>query len=144
MASAFQDTLDAIDRLFGEPAIVLDLKRRVRKVLRLGAGHPAVRARYHGRAVQFGCSTLHQAIREADRRYLLELHSFQIAAGLGHGSRLSVMVLEEVRLILRWLRRAGLEAEFSDILAELRADEQIDPPLGQFEATAARRQARAS
>ena len=41
-----------------------------------------------------------------------ERKAFQIASALGHGNRLSLEVLRELRLILRLLRYKGMAAEF--------------------------------
>jgi hypothetical protein len=48
-----------------------------------------------------------------------ERKAFQIASALGGGTRLSLEVLRELRLILRFMRRNGMNAEFYESIAAL-------------------------
>ena len=135
---AFAATLAAIDRQFGEAAIYRSFKARVRFALRHGAGHPAVRARYAGRGLGMRGFTLDRAILYVERWYRDERKAFQVASAYGRGTRLSVVILEELRLLLRWLRLKNKHSRFREIVADLLADDHI----GQFEVVAERRDQR--
>ena len=49
-----------------------------------------------------------------------EQRAFAIASAFGRGSRLSLQVLDELRLLLRWLRFKRLHAEYANARAALR------------------------
>lgn len=95
------------------------LKLRVERLVRLGPRHPALRARYGARAEWLRGRSLDAAIVLVERARREERKAFQIAAALGRGSRLSLEVLSELRLILRLLRRQRMQAEFPAIIAAL-------------------------
>lgn len=145
---AFAAALAAIEREFGAGWRERAIKSRVRIVLSLGAGHPAIKARYRGRAYRCGFCSLDKAISQIERDCRLERQ----ALGLGWSERLSMTILDEVsmtildelRLILRWLRRygrgvgAGSRGDFRELICEI----ITDVPSGQFEAGAMRRDER--
>ena len=89
-------------------------------MLRLGPQHPAVRARFGARAALLGGRSLDGAIALVERWWRDERKAFQIASVLGRGSRLSLDVLRELRLILRVMRSKRMQAEFGAIAATLR------------------------
>ncbi|HXW42652.1 MAG TPA: hypothetical protein VEK75_15700 [Xanthobacteraceae bacterium] len=118
-APAMAVALAQIDAAFDEAAAINAFKLRVERLIRLGPQHPAVRARFGGRAdLSFGRS-LDAAIAAVERWWRDERKAFAIARALGCGSRLSLEILRELRLILRLARRKRMQAEFGDIIATL-------------------------
>jgi hypothetical protein len=111
--------LAQIDAAFGEAATVNALKLRVERWLELGPRHPAVRARFGGRAQALRGRSLDAAIALVERCWRDERRAFAIASAFGRGSRLSLEVLRELRLILRLMRRQSRHAEFPAIVAAL-------------------------
>ena len=106
-----------IDAAFGEAAIVNALKLRVERFLQLGPRHPAVRARFGARAAMLTGRSLVTAIVLVERCWRDERQAFAIASAFGRGSRLSLDVLSELRLVLRLMRRQHLHAQFPAIVA---------------------------
>jgi hypothetical protein len=97
---ALQAALDRIALAFANPNG--RAKRMAKTMLRLGAQHPAARARYGdwaGRIEDRGLDlagaliVLEQALRHERRRHRLT------------GLPLDIEILKEARLLLRWLRR---------------------------------------
>ena len=84
---------------------------------------PCVRALAHARELLIGRS-LDAAIALVERWWRDERKAFQIASALGCGSRLSLEVLRELRLVLRLMRFKRMQAEFCLIIAAL-CDEPI-------------------
>jgi hypothetical protein len=117
--SAIDCALAQIAAAFGEAAAINAFKLRLDEWLRLGPRHPAVRARFRARAEMIAGCPLDAAIARVERWWRDERRAFQIARAFGHGNRLSLEVLREMRLILRLLRRKGLHAEFGPQLAAL-------------------------
>ena len=116
--------LAQIGAAFDEAAIVNAFKLRVERLLRLGPHHPAVRARFGSRAALLIGRSLDAAIVLVERWWRDERKAFQIASALGRGSRLSLEVLSELRLILRFMRFKRMRAEFGLIVAAV-CDEPI-------------------
>ena len=114
--------LAQIEAAFGEAAAVNDFKLRVERLLRLGPHHPAVRARFRARVQMLSGCNLDVAAVKIERRWREERRAFQIASALGTGSRLSLEVLREARLVLRLMRCKRTHAEFHAIIAALRGD----------------------
>jgi hypothetical protein len=119
---AMDVALAQIEATFDHAAIINALKLRAERTLRLGPQHPAVRARFSARAHLLPGRSLDQAIMLVERAWRDERKAFQIAAAFGRGSRLSLDVLAELRLILRLLRAKRMQAEFPAIVAALRDD----------------------
>jgi hypothetical protein len=114
--SAMETALMQIDAAFNQAAIVNALKLRVERMLRFGPHHQAVRARFGARAELLrGCS-LDAAIVTVERWWRDEQKAFQIASVFGRGSRLSLDVLRELRLILRLMRFRRMQAGFPALL----------------------------
>ena len=132
--------LAAINQAFGPGSDTRALKCHCRRVLRF-PDHPRWKARYGRRAAHVAeaiicwrasndlatrCAgipprsapCLHIAINIIERQYRDEKRAVQIAAALGRGNGLSVAVLRELRLLLRFLRAAGMAREFPKLLAE--------------------------
>ena len=111
--------LAQIETAFGEASAVNGFKLRVERYLRLGPAHPAVRARFGGRAAMLAGRNLDAAIAAVERWWRDERKAFQIASALGYGNRLSLEVLCELRLMLRLMRYKNMRAAFGAIVAAL-------------------------
>jgi hypothetical protein len=115
--------LAQIGAAFDEAAAINGFKLRVEHLLRLGPYHTAVRARFGARAELLAGRSLDAAIALVERWWRDERRALQIASALGRGSRVSLDVLREMRLVLRLMRRRRMAAEFSLIVATLCGDE---------------------
>ena len=113
-----------INAAFDEASVINAFKLRVERWLRLGPQHPATRARFGSRAELLRGRNLDTAIVLVERWWRAERKAFQIARAFGRGSRLSLDVLSELRLILRLLRWKHLRVEFPAIVGAL-----CDEPL---------------
>lgn len=111
--------LAQIGAAFGEAAAVNGFKIRIEEFMRRGPHHTAVRARFGARAQMLLGRNLDAANIMAERWWREERKAFQIASALGCATRLSLEVLSELRLILRLMRRKGMEAEYQEALAAL-------------------------
>jgi hypothetical protein len=117
--SAMEAALAQIDSAFGAAAAINAFKLKVERQVRLGPLHPAVRARFAGRAELLKGRSLDAAIALVERWWRDERRAFAIASALGRGTRLPLDVLRELRLILRLLRFNRLHAQFPTIVASL-------------------------
>jgi hypothetical protein len=117
--SAMAVALAQIGVAFDEAAIVNAFKIRVEHLLRLGPQHPAVRARFGARAEMLAGRGLDAAIVVTERWWRDERRAFQIASVFGCAPRLSLEVLGELRLILRWMRFKRMRAQYSAIIEAL-------------------------
>ncbi len=109
--------LAQINATFDEAAAVNAFKLRVERQLSRGPSHPAVRARYAGRAALLQGRSLDAAIALVERWWRDERRAFLIASALGRGVRLPLDVLKELRLILRLMRFQRMQAQFPTIVA---------------------------
>ena len=116
-ASALDVALAKIDAAFGHAAAVNGFKIRVELLLQADIHHPALRARFGARAAMLSGRSLDAAVATVDRWWRDERKAFAIASALGGGTRLSLDVLRELRLILRLMRFKRMEAEYSAIFA---------------------------
>jgi hypothetical protein len=121
--SALDVALTEIGAAFDQAAAVNDFKIRVERLMRRGPHHPALRARFGARAAMLRGRSLDAAIATVERWWRDERKAFQIASALGGGSRLSLEVLRELRLILRLTRFKRMAAEYCETIAAL-----SDPP----------------
>ncbi len=122
--SALDCALAQIGAAFGEAARINAFKLRLEEWLRLGPRHPALRARFRARAETIRGRSLDAAIAQIERCWRNERNAFRIASAFGRGSRLSLDVLREMRLLLRLLRFKRMQAEFVTVMAAL-CDEVI-------------------
>jgi hypothetical protein len=111
--------LAQIGTAFGEAAVVSAFKMRVEHFIRLGPRHPAVRARFGARAAFLAGHDLGAAVDVAERWWRDERKAFQIASVFGCAPRLSLEVLRELRLILRWMRFKRMESQYSAVIEAL-------------------------
>jgi len=116
---ALAATFAAIEAAFDRAAVVNDLKIAVERHIRRGPEHPAVRARFEARATLLRGRSLDAAIATTERWQRDEQRAFTIASAFGRGGRLSLQILDELRLLLRWLRFKRLHAAYANAHAEL-------------------------
>jgi hypothetical protein len=121
--SALDVALTEIGAAFDRAAVVNDFKLRVERLIRRGPRHPALRARFGTRAAMLCGRSLDTAIATVERWWRDERKAFQIASALGGGTRLSLEVLRDMRLVLRLMRFKRMEAEYLKTLVAL-----CDPP----------------
>jgi len=114
--------LAAIEAAFSQAAVVNDLKIAVERHIRRGPDHLAVRARFAARAGLLHGRGLDAAIVTIERWRRDEQRAFAIASAFGRGSRLPLQVLDELRLLLRWLRFKRLHADYATARAALSGD----------------------
>jgi hypothetical protein len=117
--SALDVALTEIGAAFDQSAVVNDFKIRVERLMRRGPRHPALRARFGARAAMLRGRSLDVAIATVERWWRDERKAFQISSALGGGTRLSLEVLRDMRLVLRLLRFKRMEAEYFETLAVL-------------------------
>jgi hypothetical protein len=116
--SAMAIALAQIGAAFDAAAVASAFKIRVEHLLRLGQQHPAVRA-LGARAEMLAGRGLDAAIVVTERWWRDERRAFQIASVFGCAPRLSLEVLRELRLILRWMRLKRMAAQYSAIIEAL-------------------------
>jgi len=115
MAAAKIRIAAAFDAAAGNAAF----KRKVKWILRQEAGEPLIRARLGRRAALLYGDGLDTAITRVEQWWREERKAFQIASALGSGTRLSLEILRELRLILRFMRRNGMDAAYYASIAVL-------------------------
>jgi hypothetical protein len=108
-----------IGAAFDEAAVINNFKIKVERMIRLGPDHPAARARFEARAAMLRGRSLDAAIVTVERWRRDEQRAFAIASAFSRGSRLSLDVLSELRLLLRWMRFKRLETDYPVVLATL-------------------------
>lgn len=128
---ALAAALAEIDRTFGPGMAAEMLKRRCRMALRGGTQHPSVRARYQGRALMLidrilpweqtnafaaVCAGMPPGPTPALRIAINMVAEWRATE---RGDGLNRMVLEELALILRWMRRYSTSEEFGRIVGEI-------------------------
>jgi hypothetical protein len=116
--SALDIALTEIGAAFDQSAVINGFKLRVERLIRRGPRHPALRARFSARAARLRGRGLDAAIGTVECWWRDERKAFQIASALG-GTRLSLEVLRELRLILRLMRFKRMAAEFHEIIGAL-------------------------
>lgn len=106
--SPLQVALARIEATFSPAMRHSSFKNRVAALMRGGVGHPEAQARYRLLAERHPAANLETAIILVDRLRCAELDRRAVAVGAwGQCSRprLALMMLEELRLILRMVRR---------------------------------------
>jgi hypothetical protein len=116
---ALDVALAKIDAAFDRVAAINAFKIRVELLLQADRRHPALRARFGARAEMLAGRSLEASITAVERWWRDEQKAFAIASAFGGGNRLSLDVVRELRLILRWMRRMRMEAEFFEAIAIL-------------------------
>jgi hypothetical protein len=101
-------TLAAIEATFSPAIRHSTFKRRVAALIQCGAHHPETRLRYQQLAERFAGANLDTALAILERLYQAELDARDAATRLwGRCSRprIALMLLQELRLVLRMVRR---------------------------------------
>lgn len=111
--------LAQIGAAFDEAAIINSFKIKVERLIRLGPEHPAMRARFGTRTAMLYGRGLDASTIIVERWWRDERKAFQIASAFGRGTRLSLDVLSELRLVLRLMRFKHMEADYDAALAAL-------------------------
>jgi hypothetical protein len=118
-ASALDIAFAKIDAAFDHSAAINGFKIRVELFLQTDRHHPALRARFGARAEMLAGRSLYASVQAVERWWRDEQKAFAIASALGGGTRLSLDVLRELRLIMRLMRFKRMEREFSQAVTEL-------------------------
>jgi hypothetical protein len=108
-----------INTAFDRAATNIDFKRRISERLRMGPEHPANKARFGQRAEMLRGQSLDVAAATIERWYRTERKAFQIASVFGRPARLPLVILCELRLIVRLLRRHGAASQFPALIEAL-------------------------
>jgi hypothetical protein len=111
----FDALLRDVAALGGPAAETNRFKQRCRRMIRYGAGHPAVFARYWARAKALRGCTAAEAVAIVEVWYGTEKRRWR-----SNDHRLSLMVLSELRLLVRLMRakRLDLQPVIADVLGE--------------------------
>lgn len=117
--SAIDVALAQIGAMFGEASVINAFKLKVERLLQLDPRDAEVKARFGVRAQLLRGRSLDEAATLVERWWRDERKAFQIASALGRGNRLSLEVLAELRLILRFMRFKRMQAKFFQIIAEM-------------------------
>ena len=117
--SALDIAFAKIDAAFDRSAAINGFKIRVELLLQTDRHHPALRARFGARAGMLAGRSLDASVIVVERWWRDERKAFAIANALGGGTRLSLDVFRELRLILRVMRFKRMDAEFHAIVAVL-------------------------
>jgi hypothetical protein len=123
--SALDAAYARIEATFSPPLWHAMFKERVAALIRGGASHPAARTRYQRLAERYPHADLATAIILVERLRRAELDARATAAriwGRCSRPRLAIMVLDELRLILRVVRRRA-PARYPVLLAAVLAAE---------------------
>jgi hypothetical protein len=116
---ALAAALAAIETAFDQAAVVNDLKTAVERHICRGPAHAAVRVRFAARAALLHGTNVDAAIAAIARWRRDEQRAFAITSAFGRGSRLPLAVLDELSLLLRWLRFKRLHAHYATAIAAL-------------------------
>jgi hypothetical protein len=114
---AMASALARIGAAFDEAAAINDFKMRVERIIRRGPDHPAVHARFAARIGLLRGRDLEAAVMAVEHWWRDERKAFHIASAFGRGSRLSLDILSELRLILRWMRWKQMTKKYDAIVA---------------------------
>jgi len=115
-ASAMDAAVAAVRTAFDRQHEINALKLTVEWAINRGTGDPLVRARYRQRAKDLHLCNLDKSIVRVERWFREERKAQQTAMAFGGGSRLSLEVLAELRLLLRIIRRSSYRAHYPGIV----------------------------
>ena len=123
--SAMEAALAAIEATFSPAIRHSTFKRRVAALIRCGAAHSEVRLRYQRLAERYACANFETAIVIVERLHRAEFDARDAAVRLwGRCSRprLALMLLQELRLMLRMVRRHA-PARYPGLVAAVLAED---------------------
>lgn len=118
-ATAMDVACANIEAACGNAAVVNTFKRRVERIMLLGSEHEGVRARYGARANMMRGVPLNTACHLVHSWYINEREALQKGSAFGGGTAMTVIVLQELDLILRWMRAAGLACQFQTFVYDV-------------------------
>jgi hypothetical protein len=136
--SALEAALAALEATFSPAIRHSTFKRRVRSLMAHGAAHVEVRSRYQRLAERYPGASLDTAVVLVERLYRAEIDARDSAIriwGRCSRPRIALMLLQELRLMLRMVRRYA-PAGYAGIVASLRAEDAVET-FGEFTAEAA-------
>ena len=122
--SALEAALAAIEATFSPAIRHSTFKRRVSALVTYGAAHPEVRSRYLRLAERYAGANLDTAVVIVERLYRAEIDARDAGTRLwGRCSRprIALMLLQELRLALRLVRRYA-PARYAGIVAAVLAE----------------------
>jgi len=123
--SALEAALAAIEATFSPAIRHSTFKRRVCGVMAYRAAHPEVRSRYQRLAERYAGANLDTALVIVERLYRAELDARDSAIrmwGRCSRPRIALMLLQELRLMLRLVRRYA-PARYAGIVAAVLAED---------------------
>ena len=115
-AAAEDAAIAAIRTTFDRQHEINALKLTVEWAIKRGTGDPLVRARYRNRAKDLHLCNIDKSIVRVERWFREERKAQQAAMALGRGTRLSLEVLAELRLLLRMIRRSSFREHYPAIV----------------------------
>src|ERR1700722_7714782 len=118
-ASALDIAFAKIDAAFDHSAAINGFKIRIELFLQTDRHHPALRARFGARAEMLAGRSLYPSGQAVERWWREGQKASAIARAPGGGARLALVVLRELRLIMRLMRFKRMEIEFSQAVTEL-------------------------
>jgi hypothetical protein len=121
--SAMDAALAAIEATFSPAIRHSTFKRRVAGLMARGAAHPEVRSRYQRLAERYAGANLDTAVVIIERLYRAEIDARESAIriwGRCSRPRIALMLLQELRLVLRLVRRHA-PARYAGIFAAVLA-----------------------
>jgi hypothetical protein len=118
-ATALDAAKAMIDAAFDPAAAHIDFKAKVAAMLAMGAAHPANKARFAPRGRMLRGKPLDAAAAAVERWYVSQRKAIQIASVFARPVRLELMILTELRLMLRFFRRRGMSAQFPALVETL-------------------------
>jgi hypothetical protein len=134
--SAMEAALAAIEATFSPAIRHSTFKRRVAGLVRYGAAHPEIRWRYQRLAGRYAGSDLDTAVVIVERLHRAEIDARDAAVRLwGRCSRprIALMLLQELRLVLRLVRRYA-PARYPGLVAAVLAQDGAENSAGLAEA----------
>jgi hypothetical protein len=121
--SALEAAVAAIEATFSPAIRHSTFKRRVAGLMARGAAHPEVRSRYQRLAERYAGANLDTAVVIIERLYRAEIDARESAIriwGRCSRPRIALMLLQELRLVLRLVRRHA-PARYAGIFAAVLA-----------------------
>jgi hypothetical protein len=125
--SAMEAALAAIEATFSPAIRHSTFKRRVAALVRYGAAHPEIRWRYQRLAERHAGADLDTAVVIVERLHRAEVDARDAAVRLwGRCSRprIALMMLQELRLVLRMVRRYA-PMRYPGLVAAVLAEDEL-------------------
>jgi hypothetical protein len=126
--SALESALAALEATFSPAIRHSTFKRRVAGLMAYGAAHPEVRSRYQRLAERYAGANLDTAVVIVERLYCAEIDARESAIriwGRCSRPRIALMLLQELRLMLRLVRRYA-PARYAGIVAAVLAEDAAE------------------